>query len=145
MTSSPLGVLLDTNVILDVLLQRQPWVREAAEIWQAEDEGRLAGFVPASALTDIYYVARRLTDATRARKSVSVCMAAFELCSVDRPLLERAYSLDGKDFEDDLQIACAESSGLVAVVTRDVDGFRESSIEVWTPAQCCQKLSMGLR
>ena len=139
--SSPLRVLLDTNVILDVLLQRQPWVNEAAEIWQAVDEGRVAAFLPASALTDIYYVARRLTDPPRAREAVRVCLAAFQFCTVDRAVLEAACRRDGQDFEDDLQIACAESDGLDAIVTRDAAGFVGCSLSVWSPSDCCQVLS----
>ena len=53
-------ILLDTNVVLDVLLKREPWVSDASVIWQANDEGRLVGYLMASALTDIFYIACRL-------------------------------------------------------------------------------------
>ena len=50
-------VLLDTNVVLDVLLKRAPWVTESMAVWQANDEGRIVGNVLASAITDIFYIA----------------------------------------------------------------------------------------
>lgn len=56
-------VLLDTNVVLDVLLKRQPFVEQASALWQACDEGQLVGYITASSLTDIFYIARRITDA----------------------------------------------------------------------------------
>lgn len=54
-----LRVMLDTNVALDWLLDRTPWADEALPIWQARDSGRLMTYIPASVLTDIFYIARR--------------------------------------------------------------------------------------
>jgi predicted nucleic acid-binding protein len=133
-------VLLDTNVVLDVLLRREPW-REAAEaLWQANDDGRLVGYVTATTLADVFYVARRLTDLQRARQAVQVCLDAFEIASVDRSRLERAQQLSGSDFEDNVQIACAEADGLDAIVTRDTDSFAGSTVAVWSPAECRRQL-----
>jgi len=89
-------VLFDTNIILDVLLDRKPWVEEASALWQARDEGRIIGYVVASVLTDIFYIARHLTDRETARTAVRICL---EICPVDREALEWAESLAGDDFE----------------------------------------------
>jgi predicted nucleic acid-binding protein len=53
-------VLVDTNVILDALLERQPWVAEAATIWQANLTGEVAAHMTATSLTDVFYIGRRL-------------------------------------------------------------------------------------
>jgi len=134
-------VLLDTNVVLDVLLRREPWLADAIAIWQAVDDGQLAAFITATTLTDIFYVARRLTDLARARQSVQICLDAFEITAVDRAALERAQHLSGLDFEDNVQIACAEASALDAIVTRDMDNFAASPIALWSPAECRQRLA----
>lgn len=55
-------VLLDTNVVLDVLLNRETWVKDSAAVWQASDQGRIIGHITATTLTDIFYVSRRLAD-----------------------------------------------------------------------------------
>jgi len=133
-------ILLDTNVVLDVLLQREPWLADAQALWQAVDEERLTAFLPASVLTDIFYVARRLTDSVRARQAVQVCLDAFEIAVVDRSVLERAQVLAGADFEDNVQIACAELNQLDAIVTRDPADFAGSPIAVWSPAVCRRHL-----
>jgi predicted nucleic acid-binding protein len=133
-------VLLDTNVVLDVLLNRDPWQVEASALWRAVDEGRLTGYLPASAVTDIFYVARRLTDIARARQVVQVCLDAFNIATVDRAVLERAQALSGSDYEDNVQIACAELNELDAIVTRDSSGFEGSPVAVWSPAQCLANL-----
>jgi predicted nucleic acid-binding protein len=134
-------VLLDTNVVLDVLLSREPWLADASALWQATDEGRLTSFVTATTLTDIFYVARRTVDLAHARQAVQVCLEAFEIVPVDRGALERAQQLSSPDFEDNVQIACAEAGKLEAIVTRDLVSFAASPLPVWSPAECRQRLA----
>lgn len=133
-------VLLDTNIVLNVLLNRQPWVTESAAVWQANDRGQLVAYIVASALTDIFYVACRLTNLETAHKAVRLCLGAFEICTVDRQALEHAQNLPGNDFEDKLQIACAEIAGLDAIVTRDSAGFKAASVSVLSPAELLARL-----
>jgi predicted nucleic acid-binding protein len=133
-------ILLDTNVVLDVLLKRQPWVVEASAIWQATDDGRVNSYLVASALTDIFYVARRLVGLEAARVAVQTCLDAFEFCPVDRHTLELAHAMPGKDFEDNLQMACADVAGIDAIVTRDPDDFTGSRVPVLTPMSMLERL-----
>ena len=134
-------VLLDANVVLDVLLNRAPWATEAKTIWQANDEGQLTAYITATTITDIFYVARRIAGLSIAQTAVQTCLTAFEICNVDRPTLERASMLTGDDFEDNLQIACAEISSLDAIITRDPNDFASASILVLTPREALTKLS----
>lgn len=134
-------VLLDTNVILDVLLNREPWGIDAAQIWRMCSDGRLSGWVCASSITDIFYIARRLTDVTRARAAVGLCLSTFTICPVDRATLELADGMSGNDFEDNLQIACAIIHNIDVIVTRDPKGFLESPIRVTTASELLQKFS----
>jgi predicted nucleic acid-binding protein len=129
-------VLLDTYVVLDVLLSREPWLDDARALWLAADNGELSAYLSATSLTDIYYVARRLADVPRAQQAVKLCLDAFEVLPVDRAALERAQQLTGPDFEDNVQIGCAEAAGLDAIVTRDTGGFADSTVAVLSPREC---------
>ena len=133
-------ILFDINVVLDVLLKRKPWVTEATAVWQANDEGQIVGYILASAMTDIFYIARRLAGLEIAHTTVRTCLEAFETCTVDRHALEQAEALPGNDFEDNLQIACARIAGIDAIVTRDKDGFKAATIPVWTPSELLAQL-----
>jgi predicted nucleic acid-binding protein len=133
-------VLLDTNIVLDVLLNRAPWVADSSAIWAACDQSRLAGYLSASAITDIFYIARRATDVPTARIAVGLCLSAFDICPVDRQTLEQAASLVGNDFEDNLQIACALISGLDAIVTRNSGDFASAPMPVFAPAELLARL-----
>ena len=55
-----MNVLIDTNIILDVILQREPWLAEAAEVWASCETGMLHGYLQASVMTDIFYIVRSL-------------------------------------------------------------------------------------
>jgi predicted nucleic acid-binding protein len=132
--------LLDTNVVLDVLLKRQPWVAEAQTLWTACDDGRAIGYVTASSLTDIFYIAHRQSDLSRARETVQLCLEAFEICPVDRSILEQALALKGPDFEDNVQMVCAAANSLDGIVTRDATGFKEATIPVVSVSEVLGRL-----
>ncbi len=133
-------VLLDTNILLDVLLDRAPFVTDSSAIWAACDAGQIVGAIPASTLTDIFYIARRTTDLATAQIAIGLCLATFDICPVDRATLERAAALPGADFEDNVQLACALIAGLDAVVTRNDKDFSAAPIAVLTPAALIAKL-----
>ena len=69
--------LIDTNVVLDVLLRREPFVQDAAKVLKTVGRGA-EEYVSASAVTDIYYIARReLKDKARAKNlSAASCRSS---------------------------------------------------------------------
>lgn len=95
-------VLLDTNVVLDLLLERQPWYDDARAILASMLEGRTTGFVSAGSLAVIHYVVRRHAGAAVAIVAVERCLQTFQIVEVDRLIAHAALSLKGTDFEDDL-------------------------------------------
>jgi predicted nucleic acid-binding protein len=127
-------ILIDTNIILDVLLNRAPWVTDSQAIWDACDKGKATGYVTATTLTNIFYIAKRATNLAQAQQAVRLCLDTFTVCPVDQDVLERAYQIFSKDFEDDVQIACAVLSGLDAIITRNTADFSHATIPVFTPA-----------
>ncbi len=130
----PLQVLVDTNVALDQLLPRDPWHTLAQPFWQARDAGQLVASLSTTTVTDIYYIARRQVGNDTARRVIERCLREFGLIVVNRAILEHALAMLGDDFEDNVQIACAQAAGLDLIVTRDVAGFRHSPIPVIEPA-----------
>lgn len=133
--SGPLRVLLDTNVVLDRILQRQPWFDHAADLWQARSAGLLVAYLAASTLTDIFYIGRRIVGGSDALTAVDTCLREFGIVAVTLDVLLAARALSGPDFEDDVQIACAQATGLQLIVTRDVAGFAMSPIRAIEPGE----------
>jgi predicted nucleic acid-binding protein len=133
-------VLLDTNVILDVLLKRQKWLPDSLEIWKAHDEGKVTAYVSATTLTDVFYLARQATDISTALNGVKICLQELNVATVDLQILQSATQMEGSDFEDNVQIACAQNLNIDVIVTRDEKGFKNSSIPSQTPNQFVAKL-----
>lgn len=134
-------VLIDTNILLDFLLQREPFFYDAERLFQAIDSGQIVGYATATTLTDIFYIARRHTRSIeQARQAVSETLIAMEICPVNREVLEVAFSSGLADYEDAIQIACAVAQELDAILTRDNQGFLNSSIPVLPVQECLQRL-----
>ena len=133
--------LFDTNVILDALLDRQPWNADAKALWQAHVNNQLAAHVTATSLTDIFYISRRHAGRDRAWQAIQACLDQLYAISVGFNELQVATTLGGSDFEDNLQIACAMTAQLDVIVTRDPSGFATSSIPILTPQQMLATLT----
>jgi len=134
-------VLIDTNILLDFLLQREPFYQDAELLFQAIDSGAVSGYVTATTLTDIFYIARRHTRSVeKARQAVLEIMVVMEICAVNRAVLESAFDSGLADFEDAIQISCAVSQGVGIILTRDTQGFLNSSVPVSSVQEFLQQL-----
>jgi predicted nucleic acid-binding protein len=124
-------VLIDTNILLDFLLQREPFFQDADLLFQAIATEQVVGHVTATTLTDIFYISRRHTRSIdQARQAVSETLAATTICLINRAVLESALNSNFTDFEDVVQIFSAVAQKLDAIVTRDSQGFTNSPIPV---------------
>ena len=125
-------IFLDLNVVLDVLLDRHPWVANAQALWKACDEGRATGYVAAISLPTLFYVVRKAAGLNKAFDAIDLCLQTFEICTVDGVILRNARSMPGSDFEDNVQIACAVQVGVDVIISRDSKGLSNPHIPVRT-------------
>src|SRR3954451_9959600 len=126
-------VLFDTNVLLDVLASRQPHYAASAAAWTLVETKRIEGFVSAISFNNAFYVARRGGNRVGALEAVKLIRAVFQTIPVDEAIIDEAIAAGADDFEDGIQVACARSKAMDAVVTRDQDHFPASPIPVLTP------------
>ncbi len=134
-------VLLDTNVILDSMLQRTPWHVEADAILQAAARGKVTCAVTALSIANLFYVGRRIVGEGQARSDVRTCLAVFTILPMNRQTLIDADAYPGPDFEDNIQIAAAVAAGLDAIATRDPSGFSQSPVTILSPVKLSQRLA----
>ena len=128
-------VLLDTNVVLDVLLDRRPFVDNARKLWEASDEGSFDACIAAFTIPTIYYICRKHAGAESAARAVDLCLEAFEVAALYRECVLAARRMSGGDFEDNLQVATAITDFMQGIVTRDPKDFAASPIPVYTPSE----------
>ena len=125
--------LIDTNIVLDFLLQRELFFKDAELLFQKIDEGKIIGYVTATTLTDIFYISRKRTQSLElARQAISDTLTVMTICPIDRVVLESAFNSGLSDFEDAVQIFSAVTQNLDSIVTRDVKGFLSSPIPVFS-------------
>jgi hypothetical protein len=130
-----MNVLIDVNVALDVILERQPWLGDSKGVWDACYQMRLTGHLVATGLTNLFYISRRIIGTEKARAGVHICLATFEIIPVGRQELEQADAMAGSDLEDNVCLACALNARLDAIVTRNPKDFAASPVPVLTPAE----------
>jgi predicted nucleic acid-binding protein len=126
-------ILFDTNVVLDVLLDRQPYVEASAAAWAAVETGVCEGMLAAHAVTTIHYLVRKEMGNIKARRIVSAILRVFGVATVDSAVVQEALQLPFSDFEDAVTAAAARLAGCECIVTRDPKGFRGSPVRSLTP------------
>ncbi len=138
-------VLLDTNVVLDLLLERQPFAEVAAQLTARIERGELEGYLAAGTITTIQYLARKVLGERGARKAIADLLALFEIVPVTRAVLQEALVLPLADFEDAVLYEAARCGGAEAVVTRNLDDFRPARLPVYSPVDLLRALDAAER
>jgi predicted nucleic acid-binding protein len=133
-------VLLDTNVLLDSIMQRSPWDKDADAILQAAAMGQASCAITTLSLATLFYVGRKAVGAAAARAGVRRYLAGFAILPIDKQTLVAADGMLGSDFEDNIVIAAGVSASVDAIVTRNVADFAHSPIPVWEPAELLKRL-----
>jgi predicted nucleic acid-binding protein len=126
-------VLIDTNVVLDFLQEREPFVENAARLFERIDTGEIEGFIAATTITNIYYIVRKAAGKVIAKDAIAQILSDLNICAVDLEILEQALVLNFEDFEDAVQYACAVVHNFDAIVTCDASGFVNAEIPVVLP------------
>jgi predicted nucleic acid-binding protein len=140
-----LRVLVDTNVVLDLLLERAPFAEAAARLFSRMERGELEGYLGAGTITTIQYLARKVLGERRARQAVADLLALFEIVPTTRAVLQEALVLPFADFEDAVLREVAWFGGAEAVVTRNLDDFRPATLPVYSPVDLLRALDAAER
>lgn len=126
-------VLIDTNVVLDLMLAREPWDVPAARLFVLADDGVIEAYICATTVTTMHYLARKMVGARAAQSLVRSTLEFMRVAAVDAAVLERALGSGASDFEDVVVLEAARAVGVEGIVTRDKKGFGSSELSVWTP------------
>ena len=126
-------VLFDINVVLDVLLDRQPHAEASAAAWAAVENGLAEGMLSAHAVTTLHYLIRKEKGVAKAKRIVSSILRVFNVAAVNGAVIQEALQLPFTDFEDAVSAAAARLAGCAYIVTRDPRGFRGSPVRSLTP------------
>ena len=134
-------VLFDSDVILDVLAQRQPFVIASARALNTVTQKLVQGYVSGHAVTNIFYILRRQVGTDAARELLARLLERIQVASVTDGVIRQALESSIKDFEDAVTSAAANAIGLEVIVTRNTSDFAASSVPAMPPEDFLAMLS----
>ena len=129
-------ILIDTNVLLDYLLEREPFFDDAKKVILSCTEGNIKGCIAAHSISNMFFILRKDYTAKERREILLNLCKIFNIEGIDKEkLLSGLANEDFSDFEDCLQMECAKSYGAEYIVTRNVADYSTSEIKAILPSE----------
>lgn len=128
-------LLVDTNVLLDVLILREPHYVQSASVVDQVVRRRIEGAIAATAVTTIHFLVKRDKGPDAARQALDWMLQHFAIAPVTQAEIVRARSLPMTDFEDAVVAAAAESYACTAIVSRNAKDFAHSPVKAMLPGE----------
>ena len=127
-------ILIDTNVLIDYLLEREPFFNDAKEVILSCVEGNAKGCIAAHSISNMFFILRKDYNEKERREVLSNLCSIFDVEGIDKDkLLAGLSNEDFSDFEDCLQMECAKSYGADYIVTRNVSDYATSEVKAVLP------------
>ena len=131
-----LTILIDTNVLLDDLLMREPHAADSRQIVDACRAGTLTGVIAAHSISNMFYILRKVYSVSERRTLLLALCDMFQVAGIDEETIRTALTDEAfPDFEDCLQEKCAIEYGADHLVTWNVKDYSASKLSVLTPPE----------
>ncbi len=128
-------LLLDTNIILDIALKREKFYDDSAFVFQKIDNQNNYGFITATTVTDIYYIAKKDKGHQEAINFINDLIQIVDILGIDKEIILESLSSKSPDFEDSIQSAAAASNGIDFIITRNIQDFKKSTVKALSPVE----------
>jgi len=134
-------VLIDSNIVLNKLLNQHTFIAGANAVFKLAETGEINGYVSASAVTDIYYIASKHLGKAVALIEIKKVLSVFKPATVTDSNIYQALAMDWDDFEDSVQYVVGESFIVDYIITRNAQDYASGSIPAVTPEQFIQAIT----
>ena len=132
--------LFDTNVVLDLLLGREPHATDAALLFSNVESGVIEGYLGATTITTVHYLSAKAVGRRRAGRHIELLLDLFSVAPVDGTVLRAALASRIVDYEDAVLHAAAINVRVEAIVTRNIRDFRQGSLKVLAPNELARSI-----
>jgi predicted nucleic acid-binding protein len=133
-------LLIDANIVLDVLLNRQPFVRDSSLIWKLCETNQAKGYISTLTFANMMYIMRKELSAEKIEEVFRKLKLIFEIADFSPAILEKAVELKWSDFEDAVQCATAEQIHADYIITRNVRDFTQSKVTAFSPTELLARI-----
>jgi predicted nucleic acid-binding protein len=128
------NVFIDTDVIIDFLINRKPFSTDAAKLFSLIDQKKIKGCVSSLSFSNLYYVLRKLGTHKKVINGLQELSELVDILKVDSETIKSALFSDFKDFEDSIQYFTAQDYKKIdCIITRNVKDYKDISLPVMTP------------
>lgn len=132
-------VLIDTNVVLDIALNRKPFVENAALLWRLAEQKKITACLSNTSITDIFYIINKHAGQEKARAFVADILDTFKLVDIDEEGFREALNSGMNDFEDAVQYVICERNGCDVLATRNKADYPDRP-NVLDPAELIERI-----
>lgn len=127
-------IFIDTDVIIDLLTDREPHAQFSSELIGLCDSGDLLGCTSSLVINNVHYVCRKVVGDKKAKVLINELLEVFDILPVSKQQLQNALKSKITDFEDAIQHEVALSDNKVkAIITRNIKDFKKSNVPVFSP------------
>jgi predicted nucleic acid-binding protein len=135
-------VLIDTNIVLDIALNRKPFVENAALLWRLAEQKEITACLSNTSITDIFYIVNKHAGQEQARAFIADILDTFYLADIDDTGFREALKSDMSDFEDAVQYVICMRNGCDALATRNKVDFGDRP-NVLDPAELIERIKVA--
>ncbi len=129
-------ILVDTNILLDYLLEREPFFDDAKRVILSCIDGNVKGCIAAHSISNMFFILRKDYSVKERREVLSNLCSIFDVEGIDKTkLLAGLANKDFSDFEDCLQMECAKAYGAEYIVTRNISDYEASEVSAIMPKE----------
>ncbi|GGH23189.1 PIN domain-containing protein [Mucilaginibacter phyllosphaerae] len=133
-------LFIDSDILLDTILIRQPHFNYSAEVVKLADNNAYTLCASVHSLLNIHYATKRAFNEALARQAILVLTERLNIIKEDAALIKQAAGSDFSDFEDAVQYYAAKSAGADAIITRNIKDYKQATIPVFTAEQFLRTL-----
>lgn len=131
---------LDSDVLLDLLLDRKPFSEDINTLIENSIETDIKLCTSAISITNINYIIGRLEDKAKADLKTQEILQIVNIENLGQTVIDKAAKSKFKDFEDSVQNFCAVESKHEIIITRNTKDYKESELLVLTPSEYLEKI-----
>ncbi|MBQ1365237.1 MAG: PIN domain-containing protein [Clostridia bacterium] len=134
-----MNVLIDGNIILDVLQNREPHIEASSKVWKLCETNLVNGYVSALTFADMVYVMRKELTPAKIYEVLKKLALIFHFTELSISDMEKVAGMMWKDYEDAVQAATAERIRATAIITRNIKDYQQSKNPAFTPAEFLER------
>lgn len=133
-------ILIDTNVILDILCNRPDFVENSSKVWKYCEIDKAKGYISALSVPNIVYIMRKELTPEKTRQLIQQIMMIFDVTDLKISDLKNAADMLTCDFEDAVQMCCAERIKADYIITRNIRDFKNSKVPALKPSEFLERI-----